>query len=126
MRDLKATDCVCEEPGWCERHRCHKSDQWWRLCRQNQSFFELWEHTEPVAADSQPPDRVAIPCEHKGAFVRLQSCPTCKSPVDIKVFHCAIHRECSIATAMDAVATCRTCADYAPVDVSARTSTSIS
>ena len=35
-------------------------------------------------------------CEHRGEFLRLHDCKSCAGNVRIKVFGCAIHRECTI------------------------------
>lgn len=37
------TDCQCKEPGWCERHQCHKHARWHELCQTNQAYFDAWE-----------------------------------------------------------------------------------
>ena len=34
--DENVTGCTCLEPGWCERHRCLKSDWLFELCRRRQ------------------------------------------------------------------------------------------
>lgn len=37
------TPCDCTGPGFCERHGCHKSRHWWRLCRSRFDRFQEWE-----------------------------------------------------------------------------------
>ncbi len=45
------TPCVCEQPGWCARHRCLKPEPFHRLCRQNRAYFDAWEQGEGPCAD---------------------------------------------------------------------------
>lgn len=42
-RDELTTACECSEPGWCERHACHKSRNLHRLSRTRDDYFQLWE-----------------------------------------------------------------------------------
>ena len=37
------TPCVCDRPGYCPRHQCHKSPHWWRLCQSRPDLFLKWE-----------------------------------------------------------------------------------
>lgn len=37
------TPCVCEQPGWCERHRCFKTWPLHLLCRRQMAYYEAWE-----------------------------------------------------------------------------------
>ena len=37
------TPCVCEQSGWCERHRCLKSWPLHLLCRRQLVYYEAWE-----------------------------------------------------------------------------------
>jgi hypothetical protein len=38
------TGCQCKDPGWCERHQCHKHARWHQLCQTNQAYFDAWEN----------------------------------------------------------------------------------
>lgn len=37
------TGCICNGPGFCERHQVNKTDNWHRLCKTNKAYFEAWE-----------------------------------------------------------------------------------
>lgn len=37
------TGCVCDGPGYCERHGCEKHLTYWKLCRTKQKYFDMWE-----------------------------------------------------------------------------------
>ncbi len=55
------TDCECTSPGWCERHRCLKTAHFHRLCRRNETYFQLYERGEGPCLPS--PDDVIVPAE---------------------------------------------------------------
>lgn len=40
---MRLTPCECEQPGWCERHQCHKSHGMLQLCRHSPQYFEAFE-----------------------------------------------------------------------------------
>lgn len=44
MSPEKKTKCVCENPGWCERHGISKSKHMHHLCQTNPKYFTLWEN----------------------------------------------------------------------------------
>ena len=35
--------CTCPEPGWCERHKMHKTPHLHRLCQTRPAYFAAWE-----------------------------------------------------------------------------------
>ena len=37
------TGCTCNQPGFCQRHKLHKSEWWHHLCRTHQGYFQAWE-----------------------------------------------------------------------------------
>ena len=37
------TDCQCEEPGWCERHKVRKGAHWVYLCQTSEKYYAAWE-----------------------------------------------------------------------------------
>ena len=54
--------CTCSQAGWCERHQCHKTAHWHRLCRTRPQYFRLWEQgrgpgQDPSLARIDPPLR---------------------------------------------------------------------
>ncbi|MCA9045314.1 MAG: hypothetical protein KDA69_13390 [Planctomycetaceae bacterium] len=38
-----ATQCVCTDPGFCERHQCQKTPHLLKLCQTRPDYFQLWE-----------------------------------------------------------------------------------
>jgi len=53
-------------------------------------------------------------CMRIGAEVRRELCPTCDGHVQIKVFACALHGECTLEKPLAGLATCASCSDYRP------------
>lgn len=43
MQLAATAGCVCEQPGWCERHQCHKTPHWHRLCQTRPDYYAMWE-----------------------------------------------------------------------------------
>jgi hypothetical protein len=37
------TGCVCEGPGFCQRHGIRKGDGWHQLCQTSEEYFQSWE-----------------------------------------------------------------------------------
>ena len=52
------TGCVCEQAGWCERHRCFKNAWLHLICRREQNIFEAFERGEGPCAPGTPEDVV--------------------------------------------------------------------
>ena len=40
------SECDCEHAGWCERHKMHKSEAWWRLCQKKNAYRDAWDKGE--------------------------------------------------------------------------------
>lgn len=40
---MTVTPCTCTEPGWCERHKVHKTLRWFQLCQTDLHHFQAWE-----------------------------------------------------------------------------------
>jgi hypothetical protein len=38
-----STQCVCESPGFCDRHKCMKPRRFHELCKTRHDYFLLWE-----------------------------------------------------------------------------------
>jgi hypothetical protein len=53
-------------------------------------------------------------CRHRGEEVRREPCRTCCGVVQLKVFACVVHGECTVGKALPGVACCATCADHEP------------
>lgn len=61
------------------------------------------------------PIRPPFPCRHKGGETRRALCPTCFGKVELRVFACGVHGECTAAKRADGVrGCCAGCADYDP------------
>jgi hypothetical protein len=109
---MQITDCECTEAGWCERHQCNKSPMLFRACKRIPSLFALWEQGDTPAQKKRWPERIKMPCRHKGKQLRTAECPGCRGTVRVKVFDCAIHDECILAGDANGQAVCMTCPDY--------------
>lgn len=46
------------------------------------------------------------PCKHLGEFKRKQECLTCQGNVQVKVFSCAIHGECTLGKVLPGIKCC--------------------
>ena len=53
-------------------------------------------------------------CVYRGEELRREQCPTCAGNVQIKVFACSKHGECSIDKAPAGVRSCGSCRDFVP------------
>jgi hypothetical protein len=108
------TACGCEQPGWCERHQCTKTEHLHSLCRRRPDYFRLWEQGRGPGQSARRRGKAApaFPCRRLGEALRAQECPTCCGTVKIKIFQCELHDECTLAHALAEAACCRTCGDY--------------
>lgn len=111
---MRITACECDEPGWCQRHRCRKPRRWFELCRTRPDLFQAWEQGRGPFQKHSSAARSQVVCVHRGSEIREQDCPTCVGLIRIKVFQCALHRECTLAKPLDAIACCARCGDYQP------------
>ncbi len=119
------TGCVCEQPGWCERHRCVKTAHWHLLCRLDLCEFQRWEAGDGPCLDRPPQYQAELPrCRHRGAkpIDRVQ-CDLCGGRSMLApVYYCEKFDRCTTrrygtrtqeARSMPA---CMTCAEHSPVD----------
>jgi len=53
-------------------------------------------------------------CAHRGDESRRQECSTCQGKVQLKVFTCALHGECTLEKPLAGVRTCKSCPDHRP------------
>jgi hypothetical protein len=53
-------------------------------------------------------------CRNLGAKIRAEKCSTCCGNVQVKVFACSIHGECTLAKQLGEIKCCEGCGDYAP------------
>lgn len=94
---LQVTSCSCDQPGWCPRHSCHKTELWWYLCRHSFEWFTQWEQQiGPGQRENGSPRGDLMPCVHRaGTPSREVKCELCGGRREISIFACAIHGECS-------------------------------
>jgi len=113
---MHVTDCECMEPGWCERHQCEKTRYNFELCRRRQDFFLLWEEKRgPGQRNTRKPMAARQPtCEHLGGITGQRPCQGCRGNVQVKLFACSIHGECSLGRQVDDTACCAVCEEYVP------------
>jgi len=111
---MRVTDCECTGPGWCERHKCYKSLMFYRACGRTPQLFAMWEQGRgPGQRRAQTADKPRRqPCKHRTKVLRTVQCPTCRGQVDVKVFACHLHEECSVGKQVGDRACCATCRDY--------------
>jgi len=109
---MKVTPCECTEPGWCERHQCEKSRHFYELCRRRQDYFEMFENGQSILQRPKINNSPQVACQHRKEVVGEMECPTCRGSVQIKLFSCSIHQQCTVAKPMKELACCLTCEDY--------------
>jgi hypothetical protein len=51
-------------------------------------------------------------CRYHGDEVRRQRCASCRGIVELRVFKCSVHGECTIATELSGVGCCAVCPDF--------------
>lgn len=113
---MKVTDCTCTEPGWCERHQCHKAPLWFLHCQRRPDFFAAWEAggLRELCDDATSPARRNEPCRHLGEERRQVTCPTCHGSVRLKVFGCEVFQECVRGLSVEGLTSCVICPRYDP------------
>jgi hypothetical protein len=68
--------------------------------------WELTGQPIPLPAPEPPRSSRMVVCPHRGAEVRREVCTSCGGRVEIKIFSCAIHGECTIAKQLPGVHVC--------------------
>jgi hypothetical protein len=51
-------------------------------------------------------------CKHRGDEARRRRCSICRGTVELRVFACSLHRECTLGTQLPGIACCAVCPDY--------------
>lgn len=120
---MKVTACECTQAGWCPRHRCHKTEFLFQLCRRMPAYFQMWEQGRgPGQGEPSPAGPVRFePCAHRGRLLRTESCAGCRGAVLIKVFACTVHGACTLVKALVGVAPCSGCPDFVAAQVAPAT-----
>lgn len=122
---MPLTPCECTEAGWCERHRCEKSEIAHQLCRHRADYFQLWEQgIDPFRREATA--TLPLPrCQHRGDEpVRYVSCQLCgQRTAQIPVYECEIRALCTerrymhrSLTSRDITA-CTGCESYVAPDI---------
>ena len=119
------TECECPQPGYCQRHKCHKSKLFWYVCRTVPSRFQAWEKGRGPGQRTQLRPKSLPPCRHRGRepIDRIE-CETCQAgKVKAFVFACVLFGECTIRRVGNRtrrareMAACRDCPEYVPLDL---------
>jgi len=110
--------CSCEDRGGrCAAEGCdhalvnqpYSVDQ----CRVCWLYWNDDLHNRAWGGPGLGPKRTSQPCRHKGTEVRRQQWATCSGKVELKVFACAVHSECTAVKPADGVkGCCQGCPDY--------------
>ena len=106
-----ATDCECEQGGWCVRHHCWKPGGLQRLCQHNPALFTLWEQ-------GKGPGQLALllaahhrtgACAFRQSVVEERLCSTCAGNVRMKVFGCLKVQTCTLLPKFENIVACSEC-----------------
>jgi len=54
----------------------------------------------------------SVVCVHLGKVNKKIKCNSCEGNVRIKLFDCAIHKQCTLSKDIDDIACCKSCGDY--------------
>ena len=55
-------------------------------------------------------------CKHRGEETRRQRCPSCRGSVELRIFGCDLHGECTLGTQLPGIACCAVCSDFESAD----------
>lgn len=50
-------------------------------------------------------------CRHRGEEIRREQCPSCSGVVQVKVFACSLHGECTMSKQINQLKNCSNCSD---------------
>ena len=112
---MKITDCDCLTAGRCARHGTFKTDFQWEMCQRRTDWFARWEAGQmaPVPEPSLP---IRSACRHCGSEVRRTTCTSCCGHVELKVFACELHQECTPGRIIEGLSCCLICLDFEATD----------
>ena len=136
--DIRSPPCQCTAAGHCTRTNRDVSDHQILLCQTNAAGYrDYWdakiagvpERAKPGSLPLAPIVAGGLPlvaannseCLHRRNVARKIKCGSCKGSVRVKIFACEIKGECTLARAIDGIACCATCEDFAAAEVAAKT-----
>ena len=105
------TECECPGPGYCHRHRCEKTTHWYILCQTRPDYFQLWEERRGPGQESVT-IKSRKDCRHRGLEVRKHECNSCRGNVQLKVYSCNIHGECTFVNSVPNAHCCLNCTEF--------------
>jgi hypothetical protein len=73
------------------------------------AYRALWD-SEPLT----PRGPCHRECVRRGLPLRSETCPSCRGAVQIKVFACQVHGECTVAKVVKNIDCCGRCDDFVP------------
>lgn len=80
--------------------------------REGVGFGEPSAVVEAVS-NPKPATKKRDPCVHRGEVIRQELCPSCcGGKVELFIFACTQHGECTIGKKLESVACCKKCKDY--------------
>lgn len=99
--------------------RCPVCGLEWRL-REDQfpiqshcgRIFQFPEGIDGEAGPVPPKRQSKLPCVHRGAEMRRETCQSCSGHVEVKVFGCNVFAECTIAKPLAGIQCCESCPSY--------------
>lgn len=84
------------------------------LCQRDPRLFQCWEDQRGPGQNRHgtPPANRSALCQHLGDQLRNEPCQTCRGDVQVKVFACGIHGECTLGKELPHIACCLRCHYY--------------
>lgn len=79
------------------------------------AYVERWKERGWLPADytlGEP-----LQCRHFGEQISSIGCQTCGGTVELKIFRCGVHEECTPRRNKEGIRACEGCADYGAVSV---------
>lgn len=108
--------CKLDASDFCERHQRHHKRREKTLSQMNNAqgerYRKLWDKEAGIKEAPVLPG--GLECVHRGDLIREQKCDSCRGNVNIKVFACALHGECTMFKKIPGVHKCDGCAARKP------------
>jgi len=110
--------CNCDTPGMCHRFNRQMTPRLHHLCQTRADYREAFAKDAKPAPERELKTPDELPCAHRGAFSRKDTCrlERCIGGPEVDVFACDLHQLCTVNQhAIPAVKVCRKCDDRADV-----------